>query len=164
MRLGTSTLTLGQAGCLVTAAAEMLRRAGWDVDPARLNRWLALNRGFVNGSAFVFGALERAAEGVALVAVRDWSRVAADVDELRAWLAAGYGVLVQVLWDPADDRSQHWLLALAWRDEGCMPDLLVHDPWLGTSVPLLLRYARMDWDLARAIYRAAAYACVEATE
>ena len=155
VRLGTSRRTIGQDGCLLCCAAEVLKRHGWTLDPASLNRELVQHTGFVAGNRFVFDALDR--YGLRLVAVRDWRKVAADVEEIRDWIRRDLDVILAVNVTPWSRYNEHWVLVRG----SAHNDLWIEDPLLPPSAQqptlLLPRYARPDWDLARAIYRAVAY-------
>lgn len=49
-KLGTSTSTIGSAGCAMTCVASELKFRGADVDPGKLNTWLTKNGGYSNGN------------------------------------------------------------------------------------------------------------------
>lgn len=155
VRLGTSRKTIGNTGCLVTVIAEFLRHAPIRRDPASLNRWLVNNGGFVRGNRFVFSACDPL--GLHLETLRDWSDVAANVGLIRAWIRDQCHVAVEVNFRPWGAFTMHWVGVLSILGD----DLVVHDPWMpiGSQEPvhLLPRYARPDWTLERAIYRAVAY-------
>ena len=61
-RMGTSTRTVCQAGCLISSVSMVLRACGRTVggaaaDPGSLNRWLGQNGGYVSGNSFVWGSV-----------------------------------------------------------------------------------------------------------
>lgn len=155
IRLGTSRSTIGSQGCLVTVMAEILYRVDLLTDPAMLNRWLVQNAGFTNGNRFVFNSI--ADLGFHLVSFRNWRNGQADIATIDQWIRDGMQVVVEVKFKPWGSGAYHWLRVLAMAED----DLRVHDPWMppeaqGTML-LLPRYARPSWNLARAIYRGAAY-------
>ncbi len=53
-KLGTSTSTIGSAGCAMTCVASVLKYRGADVDPGKLNMWLTKNGGYSNGNLIVW--------------------------------------------------------------------------------------------------------------
>ena len=57
-RLGTGELSIGQVGCLVSAAASMLASWGVATDPHRLNEFVLRTFGFVDDNLFVFGSID----------------------------------------------------------------------------------------------------------
>jgi hypothetical protein len=155
VRLGTCNKTIDQAGCLLCGVAEALDTHAGPMDPARLNRWLNLNGGYVHGCDFVFGSV--AGLGLRCVLVADYRDAPADIDTLRRYVAGGYVVLVAVNFNPWGKYQEHWLLACGL-EHG---DLECLDPWIeqgaNAYVGVLSHYARPTWDLADAIYRYAVY-------
>jgi hypothetical protein len=58
-RLGTSSRTICQAGCLMSSAAMALSGLGHNYNPSTLNTWLTHNGGYVSGDAYVWGAIDK---------------------------------------------------------------------------------------------------------
>lgn len=151
--LGTSFLTLGQAGCLVTAAAAMCADFGIGTDPGRLNKWLTMTGGFVADNLFVFNALS----GLGLdcgdvIFCRDEP---APVDVLTELLIAGNcGVVVEVDFTPGGALNSHWVQLLT---NAATP--LIMDPWQlpGHELIALDQYFAPGWDLARGLFALAWY-------
>jgi hypothetical protein len=157
VKLGTSGATIGGMGCLDTSAASILDGFGVQTDPGRLNRWLARNDGFIQGSLFVFAAIE--ALGVQLEAVIDCSRQPAPMDLVAQALDLGQGVVALVDFRPGGSVNQHWVRILAYDAEE--EDCRIVDPWMPPGYELywlMARYAVPAWDdPARAIFRLAMY-------
>jgi hypothetical protein len=166
--LGESSTTIGANGCLLCSVASGLTDLGvtidgLPVDPPRLNRWLARNKGYVaprsqtrERNLFVFDAM--APIGVKLVKYIDARSRPAPVDELEeALLQDEFAVAVHVDFSPGGSAQQHWVRAVKW----CEGDVEIMDPWIrGTTQQayLMTRYALPSWDdLSRAIYRIAVY-------
>ncbi len=150
--LGTGTLTLGQAGCLVSSAANWLAGQGVDTDPGRLNKWLTQNYGFVDGNLFLFSSIE--AFGTPLVDLVFCRSVVAPVARLAQYLAEGCGVLAEVDFTPGGGFQPHWL----WLRSLTSGSII--DPWLlpGKTEALLSSYYAAHWTADRAITAAAVYA------
>lgn len=152
-KLGTGAPTIGQAGCLLTAAASLL--ASWDVDtdPGRLNAYLTQARGYVDDNLLLFAALEPL--GCRFVEYIGCATVAAPVERLAQAAEAGAGVLVCVDFTPGGTVQSHWgwLLNL-----GARSGQLV-DPWQlpGSEIVPLERYLARGWTPARGIFAAALY-------
>lgn len=159
--LGTGPLTLGQAGCLVTAAASLLCDVvGVQTDPRRLNAWLTCNAGYVDGDLFVFAALEGL--GAAFDHFEYCELYAAPIGEVAQALVAGRGVLARVDFSPGGSVQQHWVRILDVIGDPEKPgaDCLIMDPWQlpGSEVIKLLdKYGAPGWDAARAIFTLATY-------
>jgi len=167
-RLGTSTSqTISRSGCLITAAAEMLKRMQTfpDIDPGQLNRWLTNNGGYKDGHYFIYESLERLpGDMVHLNQYIDCEHIAAPVDTITAIIESNTGltmtagVLLHIDMYPYSG-GEHWVLAYdTYRMPNGQVDYKIMDPWTGEEMPLMCgRYGRADWNLARMIYRAAVY-------
>lgn len=153
-RLGTSSVTLGQAGCAVTALASLLRDWGAETDPQRLNAWLRVNNGFAQGNLLRWASV--AALGAQFVELIRCETMAAPVERLAQYLATGYGVIVQVDATPGGALDGHWvrLMTLAARSGHIV------DPWQlpGGELTSLERYlSPAGWTAARGLFAAAVY-------
>jgi len=154
--LGTSVYTLGQAGCLVTAASSLLADLGASLDPGRLNDWLTANHGYVDDGLLLLDALT--AWGARLAEWHACERVPALVARLAARLAAGAGVLVMVDSTPGGAVTTHWVRVATFTDD--QREAQVMDPWQlpgQTSVALVRTYGAAGWDAARTTLLALVY-------
>jgi hypothetical protein len=131
----------------------MVAEWGVETDPARLNRWLCANGGFVNGSLVSFGAIARL--GAQVVNYFDCAYTPAPVAHMREALGAGQAVFAAVDWSPGGAVETHWVrvLALDAREGQVM------DPWQmpGREIVPLSIYLAPDWDPARGIFQALFY-------
>ena len=155
IRLGTSTRTIGQDGCLLCCVAEILRNTATRTDPARLNRWLTLHDGYLGGNRFVFRSVDPL--GAIYDATYDWQKTLADIDTVRGLVEDGYHVILEVGFNPWGKFASHWVIAL---DVGV--DIEILDPWLPPDdcynpISLLASYAKPTQELGHVIYRAVAY-------
>ena len=157
--LGSSEITIGKAGCLVTAAAAMMADWGVATDPGRLNGWLRSHGGYVSDCWLRFGAL--AGLGAQCVGYVDCKAVPAPVTRMRDALSAGNVVLAAVDWSPGGTLQTHWVRVLALDER----DGQVMDPWQmpGKELVKLSRYLASDWDAARGIFEVAFYRKVGVT-
>jgi len=151
--LGSSDITIGKAGCLVTAAATMLADWGVATDPGQLNAWLRSHSGYVRDNLLRFSAL--AGLGAQCIGYIDCKAVPAPVTRMRDALSTGDVVLAAVDWSPGGTLQSHWVrvLALAERDGQVM------DPWQmpGKELMQLSKYLASGWDTARGIFAVAYY-------
>lgn len=152
-QLGSSGLTIGKAGCLLTCISSLAADWGVATDPARLNDWLRANGGFVNGSLISFGALGRL--GAQVVNYLDCTDIPAPIGQMREALAAGQAVFAATDWSPGGAVQTHWVRVLALdAQEG-----QVMDPWQmpGGEIIPLATYLAPGWDPARGIFQALFY-------
>jgi hypothetical protein len=151
--LGNSAWTIGKAGCLLTCVSSMAADWGVATDPARLNSWLRVNGGFVNGSLLSFGALARL--GAQVVEYLDCAYTPAPVMRMREALAAGQAVFAATDWSPGGAVQTHWVRVLALDAQ----DGQVMDPWQlpGQEFVPLATYLAPGWDPARGIFQALLY-------
>jgi hypothetical protein len=120
--LGNSTYTIGQAGCLITAAASMLSDFGCNTDPHRLNAWLTDHNGYKDGCLLRFAAL--AGLGADLVQLIRPPAAPLAGTVLDA-LDAGHGVIAEL---PRDATGTHWVRICAGvLDRGFT--WYIMDPW-----------------------------------
>ena len=151
--LGSSDITLGRAGCLVTAAATMVADWGVATDPGRLNAWLRSHGGYFRGNLLIFSTL--AGLGAQCIGYVDCKAVPAPVTRMRDALSAGNVVLAAVDWSPGGAVQSHWVRVLALDER----DGQVMDPWQmpGKELVKLSKYLASDWDAARGIFEVAFY-------
>ena len=96
--LGSSDITLGRAGCLITAAATMVADWGVETEPGRLNAWLRSHGGYLRGNLLIFGTL--VGLGAQCIGYVDCKAVPAPVHRMRDALSAGNVVFAAVDWSP----------------------------------------------------------------
>jgi len=147
--LGTSALTIGEAGCLITALATILVDWGVNTDPGRLNRWLRDNAGYQDGARLRFYA--PAGLGADLVEIIACRYTPAPAATLLDYIALGYAVLIEVNARPGKPHASHWTRLTETGQ--------VMDPWQppGNEVVPLARYALPGWDVTRTITAAVVY-------
>jgi hypothetical protein len=154
--LGDSALTIGEAGCLITAIASML--TDWNVatDPARLNRWLRNNAGYHNGALFRFASV--AGLGADLVELVPCPRTPAPIPGIVHALHTGRAVIAEVNARPGKPHSSHWIRLLPPIDDASR--FHVMDPWRDPGDELTTlppAYALTGWDPARILTCVAVY-------
>jgi hypothetical protein len=156
--LGTSQLTLGKAGCLVTAAASLLASWGNAWNPQTLNVFLRQSHGYVDDCLFRFSAIDPL--GARCTELINCYRTPAPIDRLAAAIAGGAGVLALVDWAPGGTVQSHWV----WITELAALSGHIMDPWQMPTAELVAldRYLAPGWTPARGIFMAAVYARVDA--
>lgn len=127
--LGTSNYwTMGAAGCLVTAGANVLRAFGHDITPGDLNR-LATANGLIdaNGDVTRWDWLAVLFPDVLqFVEVRDWGSSLADLHYLDVRNDLNTEIIVEIDDSPASGMQTHFMRTVGW-DGG--DDVIVDDSW-----------------------------------
>lgn len=162
-RLGTSGWTLGQAGCLVTAAAALCANAGESTDPQLLNELLRRLSGYADDCLFIFSAIDGL--GWRFTEFIECSLTPAPVEQIAAALANGAGCLAEVDWSPGGLVEQHWVWVVAAGGLSA-PGWRIMDPWQGPGQEFidLARYLGPGWTPARGIFAAALYSPLDVHE
>jgi GH25 family lysozyme M1 (1,4-beta-N-acetylmuramidase) len=141
-KLGTSPVTIGAYGCLITATAMVCNYYGKDTNPSKLNQDLIVVNGYESGNLMKWGAIETIYPDIIL----DWDRFLAnptDVD-IDAVLKRDQPVIVQVDYNLATPAlDQHWVVIVGKDGD----DYLIADPIDG-STAYLSRYAGKAWRMA----------------
>ena len=113
-RLGTSSNTICQAGCLMSSCSMALAGTGHNYNPSTLNKWLTSNGGYVSGDLFVWGSVTSL--GLSFEAKVGNSQIKAKLD-------AGKVVICNV------HNGGHWVLAYAYSGD----NIMVNDPGYSTT-------------------------------
>ena len=133
IQLGTSSVTIGGYGCLITCASMMLKYFGFDTDPLRLNAWLKANGGYHNSNWFVWDSLKSYDNRISFAYRYEY----AALDKIDAQLAAGRPVIVNVDMIPGTPvMDEHWILVVGKVDGS----YIVNDPWYGTQFKFEEKY------------------------
>lgn len=123
-RHGTSNSTLGKTGCTISVLASMLRHAGFDTDPQKLNNLMTANGGYAQGNLVIWTAIGRFFSGVRFVQ-RLYSYDNAKAIEL---LEKGLMVVCEVSGAAIGaPGGKHWV--------GLIGDGKAIDPWDGVITP-----------------------------
>lgn len=98
-KMGNSTSTICQVGCLISAAAIGLTATNHNQNPSTLNAWLKVNKGYANKDDFVWGSLN--AFGLTFE-----GKVPNTL--LKINLDVGYLVIINV------KKGAHWVIATSY--------------------------------------------------
>lgn len=108
-RLGSSSDTMAESGCLVTAIAALMVRSGCadenGVDPGKLCTYLSNNGGFTSNGELYWSKIDGAVEGFSLAS---WKATISGsrydkVAQIKSYLDSGYYVVVAV------GHGAHWV-------------------------------------------------------
>ena len=133
IQLGTSSVTIGGYGCLITCASMMCRYFGIDIDPAGMNAWLKANNGYQNSNWFVWSSLNKLDPRISF----GYRYQYAALDKIDAELAAGRPVIINVDMVPGTPvMDEHWVLVVG-KVGG---SYIINDPWTGDQIKFEDRY------------------------
>lgn len=126
-RLGFASddMTIGNSGCLLTAAATVLSNYGFVVNPSELNEKLRSIGGFTGGLMY-FNSLAQ----LYGVRVQLKSRLE-NLDELNSKIDAGYFVIVELDSSPVPGFQNHWVVL--YKRDGTT--YFMSDPWYSKPDP-----------------------------
>ncbi len=130
--LGTSTSTIAEDGCALTASAMLLAAYGVSINPGALNQWLIANGGYVAQNLLIWGAVAQYAQSQGVpVSYTGWK--ADSVPLIDSSLEAGNPVIAQVTLD----GNMHFVLITGLGPGGA---LWINDPWFGDHTTFQARY------------------------
>ena len=137
-RMGSSYITLGQEGCLVTCTASIMNYFGIDTDPKRYNQLLSTRGGYQYPNLMYWlmpetlwaGRVKRM-EYLWFSGGTGWETTA------NAIIADGRPALAQVDFVPGGVMNQHWVLLIG-KINGVW---WCYDPWYGSTAALNARYS-----------------------
>lgn len=158
VHLGTSSYTMGSAGCAVTSCAMVATVVKPDLTPLDLVNCLNANGGFTSGGLLYWSKVGSCVSGLRFVQYHLWRDVPADLALLKRALQ-NCPQVVQVDFKPATAAlDSHFVTAISLTaDES---DLNILDPWTGQAGQLLKMYGKVGWTLARAVYAMAHFEVV----
>lgn len=134
-KLGTSSVTIGGYGCLITSAAMVCKFYGKDTDPGRINKDLIRVNGYASSNLLIFDAINRIYPDITV----DWTQYITNPTsaQIDAVLERGIPVIVQVDYIPNTPAlDQHWVVVIGKDSAG----YIIADPING-QVGSLSRYA-----------------------
>lgn len=134
-KLGTSNVTIGSYGCLITAAAMVCKFYGKDTDPSRINQALIDVNGYASGNLLIFDAINTIYPDIAV----DWDKFLNNPTEsmVDGVLKQDIPVIIQVDYNTNTPAlEQHWVVVIGKDENG----YLIADPIDGEIV-YLSRYA-----------------------
>jgi len=148
IKLGTSNVTIGAYGCLISDVAMVLKYYGKDTDPKRLNEALISVGGYLNNNLLIYSAVTKIYPDVVMTDFVT-SGVSDKVDEV---LASGKPAIVMVDYDPSDtDIDQHWVTIIG-KTGG---EYIILDPIDGARRTITSKYGK-------SIYKMVVYSKKEA--
>jgi len=148
-KLGTSSVTIGSYGCLITSVAMVCNYYGKETNPGKINQDLIEVNGYASGNLLKFDAISTIYPDIAV----DWEDYLSNPTDkqIDTVLKKDIPVIVQVDYKPDTPAlDQHWVVIIGKDEKG----YLIADPIDGEIV-YLSRYADKS-------YRMVVYKQVEA--
>lgn len=149
IKLGTSNVTIGGYGCLISSVSSVLTYWGKDINPAQLNDGLNKVGGYQDGNLLKFNAIEKLYPDIKM----DWNnylKSGITKERIDAILATNHPVIVQVDYNPATTvMDQHWVVIIGKSAKG----YTIMDPITGKCEEFSERYG----DPKDHIYRVVTY-------
>jgi hypothetical protein len=135
-KLGTSLLTLGTSGCLVTCLADICSYYGKETDPSKIDDELIRVNGFANQNLYIWGSISKVYPDIS-----EPKRVqtpnpvtSTQFASIDAELIAGRPVIIEVDFVPATASIDMHFVVLIGKDEN--GNYVIADPWWGDTATL----------------------------
>lgn len=135
-KLGTSLLTLGTSGCLVTCLADICSYYGKDANPSTINDGLIRVNGFANQNLYIWGSITKIYPDIS-----EPKRVqtpnpvtSTQFASIDAELIAGRPVIIEVDFVPATASIDMHFVVLIGKDQN--GNYVIADPWYGDTATL----------------------------
>ena len=129
--MGSSSCTIGTCGCAMTDVAMILRHAGSDADPKKLNTWLGSHGGYTPSGA-IYWATAANYDGSGGVLWQGLNNNTDNWNELSSQLTQGRLVIVKVdAYSSQAGIQSHWVLVTEKIGYSTSdPDSYsINDPW-----------------------------------
>jgi hypothetical protein len=135
-KLGFSSMTIGNYGCLMTSMTMVANYYGFNETPATVNDKMKAVKGFQE-ALIIPGAFPAALPGLIYRNFINCENSPAPMTEIDAYLAQGKPVIIEVDYAPNPGLQNHWIVLTEKRGN----DYLLRDPWpfpvVTTDVTLL---------------------------
>lgn len=148
--LGYGPATIGEAGCLLTSFAQVLRHFGRDVTPLDLNKQLMSQNRFVQGDLLADSAISGFVPGLSYVTRWDFSNRPADLSVLTNNFEDEYVIEIDSDHNPRTGLQMHFVRFVSWDGH----TLVIDDPWYGEECDFVKHYGT---DLATTIQKIVKY-------
>ncbi len=134
-KLGTSSVTIGTSGCVLTCLSMLSTYYGHPVLPHTLDAELVAVNGFANTNLMIWEKLTEVYSDIKWDGRVDCPDTPAPLLTIDQYLSAGKPVIVCVDFDPKEGLQQHFVLII-----GKDNDYLINDPWTGETYYFTAKY------------------------
>ena len=143
-KLGTSSVSIGDAGCVLCCATIICRFYGHDVWPDWLNEQMIKVGGYYDQNLWMWDKLTAVFPDIKVHQLIDCYTVPAPLNEIDKRLEEGHPVIVCVDFDPKPGVQTHFVVIFGKKGD----DYYLADPWFNDVALFKGRYG----DPAKAIY------------
>ncbi|MDD4957686.1 MAG: C39 family peptidase [Candidatus Omnitrophica bacterium] len=143
-KLGTSSATIADAGCVLCCAVIISRFYGKDIWPDWLNEQMKRVGGYADGNLWLWHKLTEIFPDIRVHDLIDCYTVPAPLERIDQRLEQGHPVIVCVDFDPKPGVQTHFVVIFGKDERG----YYIADPWYNDIALLNERYG----DPAKAIY------------
>jgi len=143
-KLGTSSVTIGDAGCVLCCATIICRFYGHDIWPDWLNEQMARVGGYYDQNLWQWHKLTEIFPDIKVHKLIDCYTTPAPLDQIDKRLEEGHPVIVCVDFDPKPGVQTHYVVIFGKEGD----DYYLADPWFNDVALFKGRYG----DPAKAIY------------
>lgn len=143
-KLGTSSITIGDAGCVLCCSTIVCRFYGKDIWPDWLNEQMIKVGGYYDQNLWMWDKLTAIFPDIKVHELIDCYAVPAPLDKIDKRLEEGHPVIVCVDFDPKPGVQTHYVVIFGKDELG----YYIADPWYDDVAILNERYG----DPAKAIY------------
>ena len=157
VRLGSSSITIGKWGCLLTSATMMLNGIGHNETPETVNEKMKRVGGF-DGALFIPSFLPYVWANCGWRSMQDCKNYPAPIADIDTAILAGKPVILQVDWSKEADVQTHFVLVKEKKGD----DYVIYDPFKyggdapGKEVLLTKRYkfngARLETEISAVLW------------
>ena len=134
--LGTSSVTVGTAGCVLTCATIICRFYGKDIWPDWLNEQMVKVGGYADGNMWLWDKLSKVFPDIGIKELINCYDIPAPLDKIDKRLEEGHPVIVCVDFDPKPGIQTHFVVIFGKDEKG----YYIADPWHGDVVLFQDRY------------------------
>lgn len=134
-KLGTSSVSIGNYGCLLTCHAMLLNYYGKDFTVDSLNEFYKSKGVFDQGSLINFWAAANCFDDITADEYINCYTTPAPLDTIDKYLAEGKPVIALVDFSPTAGVQTHFVLII-----GKENDYLINDPWTGETYFFTAKY------------------------
>jgi hypothetical protein len=135
-KLGTSSMTIGSSGCVISALSMLCTYFGHSINPDELNEKLKAINGYANTNLMIWEKLTEIYSDIKWDGRVDCPDTPAPLETVNKYLDRNIPVIVCVDFDPKEGLQQHFVLIIGKENN----DYFINDPWTGECYYFSAKY------------------------